>query len=221
MNMETAFGHRGRRGFGILAVAAALFLSGCSVTYIPVSWGMGERVKEISSRDELLNILFTRYDPKRLLLRVDGESFNEVLTADEAKLRLGAYRPEKKLVYRNLEADLDDAGLRDLLVHEVAHHVWFNFMNLDQQADWVSHLVRNPAPWQMMVRLTYRNPKSHDPEDFAYTIQFARPADIEMLADLGLMSRDEATRVIRTIPPDPLYREIVGSAEGADGIARK
>ena len=67
-------------------IAIAILLAGCSttVTYVPISWGMGEAVKSLTLQDEFLKVLFNRYDPGRNTLRVSGDSFYEVLTADEA-----------------------------------------------------------------------------------------------------------------------------------------
>lgn len=175
----------------LFLLAAALFLTGCSTTYIPVSWGMGERVQRISRDDATLAILFKRYDPARKTLRVMADSFDEAMMPSEVKHHQGAYRPDLQLIYRNLYLEYSDLELRNLMVHELAHHVWFTRLSREAQQEWHDHLLRHPSPWQDVVRRSYPNPASFDAEDFAFTVEFARETDIAMLVYLKVISPAE------------------------------
>jgi hypothetical protein len=183
-----------------LVMIIALLLTGCSttVTYIPISWGMGEKVKNLTQQDEFLKVLFNRYDPERTTLRVSGESFYEVLTPDTAAKRQGAYRTATHLIYRNFEKKLSDQELRSVMTHEIAHHVWFNFLKPEQKTAWQAHLEKNPSEWQKIVRQDYPEKNLHAAEDFAFTIAAPRKTDIEMLASLGVISAKERDAVLRT-----------------------
>lgn len=169
----------------------ALLAAGCATTYVPVSWEYGEKVKELSHSDLTLATLFDRYDAGRTTLRVGGTSFDEVMLPNEVKYHLGAYRPDTKLIYRNLYNKYNDIELRDLLTHEFAHHVWFNFMTPPQRAQWHEHLALHPSPLQHMVRSVYKDPSQFESEDFAFTVEYARPVDIEELARLQVITGQE------------------------------
>ena len=178
-----------RAAFALIAAAAVL--AGCATTYIPVSWGMGERVQRISRSDPTLAVLFKRYDPERKTLRVIGESFDEAMMPSEVKHHQGAYRSDLQIIYRNLYLEYADQELRNLVVHELAHHVWFTGFSPAQRREWKAHLERHPSPWQTVVRRVYGNPASHDAEDFAFTVEFARETDIAMLVSLNVISAVE------------------------------
>jgi hypothetical protein len=181
-----------------LSVVSLLVLltCGCATTYVPVSWGFGKKVQELSRSDLTLATLFERYDPKRQTLRVGGDSFDEVMFPGEVKHHLGAYRPDTKLIYRNLYKDYNDRDLRDLMVHELAHHVWYNFMSPGQREMWRVHLSINPTPLQDMVRSVYSRPADYDTEDFAFTVEYPRPVDIEQLARLKIISDQERDAIL-------------------------
>jgi len=175
----------------------AMLTGGCQTTYIPVSWEMGEKVQNLSRSDVTLATLYSHYDPSRQTLRVDGASFEEVMMPSEVDHHLGAYRPDTKLIYRNIYHQFSDNDLRDLMVHEFAHHIWFNSMNAEQRELWKQHLVANPTPLQDMVRRVYKSPAQYDTEDFAFTIEYARPVDIEELATLNLITAEERDAILK------------------------
>lgn len=177
-----------------------LLAAGCATTYVPVSWGDGDRVQKMSHSDVTLGTLFGRFDPERTTLRMDGESFDEVMMPSEVKYHLGAYRPDTKLIYRNLYRKYSDLEMRDLLVHEFAHHIWFTHMSKRQQELWRIYLVMNPTPLQTMVRTTYPQATDWDTEDFAFTIQYARPADIEELVKLDVISAEDGEKILKILP---------------------
>lgn len=179
-------------GFKILCISLLMLLvCGCATAYVPVSWGMGERVQRLSRSDVTLSMLFDRYDPQRETLRVRGDSFEQVMMPDEVKFHLGAYVPETKLIYRNLYKEYSDEELRDLMLHELAHHVWFSAMSPRKRAQWSEHLHYHPSPLQLMVRRIYPVPASWEAEDFAFTVEYARSVDINALANLDLISAPE------------------------------
>lgn len=181
----------------IVVGAIAAMLAGCATTFIPISWGMREKVLGLSLQDEVLRILFQRYDPERTTLRVAGESFDIVEGQHDDWRYVGAYRKEYRLIYRNLEAVLDDQDLRNVMVHELAHHIWFNFLTPVQKEGWCRYLQENPSKWQALVRRIYEDETLHDTEDFAYTVEFPRNADIEELARLGIITKDEMHSWVR------------------------
>ncbi len=166
-------------------------LSGCAAVYVPVSWEYSNEVQKLTRSDMLLVILYDRYDPDRLTLRGNGTSFQEVLMPVEVKHHLGAYRKDTKLIYRNLYNEYTTTGLRDLLAHEFAHHIWFSSMTPVQRDQWEEHLVRNPSPLQVMVRRVYSRSTDYAAEDFAFTVQSARPVDIKALAVIGVITIKE------------------------------
>jgi hypothetical protein len=166
-------------------------LSGCAAVYVPVSWDYSNEVQKLTRSDMLLVILYDRYDPDRLTLRGNGTSFQEVLMPVEVEHHLGAYRKDTKLIYRNLYNEYTTAGLRDLLAHEFAHHIWFSSMTPLQHDQWEVHLMRNPTPLQVMVRRVYGRSTDYAAEDFAFTVQSARPVDIKELAVIGLITIKE------------------------------
>lgn len=195
----------------------ALSLGGCATTYVPISWNFGEQVQTLSRTDPILAVLFNRYDPARETLRVSGASFDEVMMPSEVKYHLGAYRRDTKLIYRSLYQEYSDQDLRDLMVHEFAHHIWFGFMSPQLREKWVVYLANNPAPIQGMVRNSYSS-QEYDTEDFAFAVEYARPVDILELARLNIISSQECERIlsgyvlsqphllqssIRTAPSDP------------------
>lgn len=188
----------------IVAGAIAAMLAGCAITFIPISWGMREKVLRLSQQDEVLCILFRRYDPERKTLRVDGASFDIVEMQHRDWKYEGAYRPEHRLIYRNLDAVLDDRDLRNVMTHEMAHHIWFCFLTAEQKAGWCRHLQENPSGWQTMVRRTYEDKRLYDAEDFAYTVEFPRKADIEALARLAIITEDEMRRWLQANTPAEL-----------------
>jgi hypothetical protein len=175
----------------VVAFLLALILAGCATTYVPISWDLGDRVRQLTRSDLTLAILFERYDPQRLTLRIAGDSFDEVMMPSEVKHHLGAYRRDKKLIYRNLYQSYTDAELRDLLVHEFAHHIWFSFLNPKQRLDWGRHLGQHPSPLQDMVRSTYSNPEEFAAEDFAFTVEYARSIDLEKLWQMTVITQEE------------------------------
>lgn len=179
----------------------SLMLSGCAAVYVPVSWDYSNEVQKLSRSDMLLVILYDRYDPDRLTLRGSGTSFQEVLMPVEVKHHLGAYRKDTKLIYRNLYNEYTTASLRELIAHEFAHHIWFSSMTPGQREQWEDHLVRNPSPLQVMVRRVYGRSTDYAAEDFAFTVQSARPTDIKELAVIGLITiKERDTLLAREIP---------------------
>ena len=190
----------------------ALSLSGCAATYVPISWNLGSKVRKLSRSDLTLAILFNRYDPQRTTLRVAGESFDEVMMPSEVKHHLGAYRRDKKLIYRNLYQEYNDRDLRDLIVHEFSHHIWFTAMSPAQREEWEEHLERNPSPLQVMVRQVYQNPADYDTEDFAFTVEYARRVDIEELAHLNIITVEERDAILEQLQPAPQQQVTQGSA---------
>jgi hypothetical protein len=181
--------------FAVITLLAQL-TCGCATTFVPISWGFGEKVQQLSRSDLTLVTLFDHYDPQRTTLRVGGASFDEVMMPSEVKHHLGAYRPDTKLIYRNLYNDYNDHDLRDLMVHELAHHIWFSFMSQEQRGQWRAHLTSNPSHLQGMVRRVYSRPADYDTEDFAFTVEFARPVDIEELARLKIISVQERDAIL-------------------------
>ena len=175
----------------------ALLSSGCTTTYVPVSWGLGDRVKQYSRSDLFLATLFNRYDPDRSTLRVTGNSFDEPTMPSEVKHHLGAYRPDTKLIYRNLYQEYSDRELRSLMLHELAHHVWYTGMSTDQQQQWEGHLFEYPSPLQAMVRRVYPLSSSYGTEDFAYTVEHARKVDIEALARIKIITNAERDALLK------------------------
>lgn len=184
----------------LTASLLVLSLQGCATTYIPVSWGMTEKVQQASRTDVTLATLFNRYDPQRTTLRVNGKSFDEVMMPEQVKYHLGAYRRDTKQIYKNLYREYNDVELRDLLVHELAHHIWFNHMSNKQQNRWRRYLALNPSPLQVMVRSTYNRPAEWDSEDFAYVVEYARPDDLEELAKLEVLTRQECDKLLLALP---------------------
>ena len=182
-------------------LSLSLMLSGCAAVYVPISWDYSNEVQKLSRSDMLLVILYDRYDPDRLTLRGTGTSFQEVLMPVEVKHHLGAYRKDTKLIYRNLYNEYTTAGLRDLLAHEFAHHIWFSSMTPSQREQWEEHLVRNPSPVQVMVRRVYGRLTDYAAEDFAFTVQSARPVDIKELAVIGLITIKERDNLLAMAIP--------------------
>jgi hypothetical protein len=179
----------------------ALALGGCAATYVPISWGMGEKVQELSRSDPTLAVLFNRFDPGRDTLRVSGDSFGEVMMPSEVPYHLGAYRAETKLIYRNLYENYSDRDLRDLMLHEFAHHIWFSAISVNQRKQWQTHLEEHPTPLQTLVRRVYPLPSDHDAEDFAFTVQHARQVDIEELVRMKIITSEERAALIAALQP--------------------
>lgn len=179
-------------------MSLSLVLNGCSAAYVPVSWDYYNEVHKLSRSDMLLAILYDRYDPDRNTLRGNGTSFQEVLMPAEVKHHLGAYRNDTKLIYRNLYNEYTTADLRTLLAHEFAHHIWFSSMTSVQREQWKEHLVRNPSPVQIMVRRVYGRLTDYAAEDFAFTVESARPVDIKELAVVGLITIKERDTLLAT-----------------------
>jgi hypothetical protein len=190
-------------------------LGGCATTYVPISWNFGEKVQSLSRTDPVLAILYDRYDPARETLRVSGASFDEVMMPSEVKHHLGAYRPDTKLIYRSLYQEYSDQGLRDLMVHEFAHHIWFAFLSPELRAKWVDYLGNNPAPIQSLVRRAY-DYRQYDSEDFAFVVEYARPGDIQELARLKVITDQECERLLAGATPAP-HRGMQSSTRGASG----
>ncbi|QWV93543.1 SprT-like domain-containing protein [Geomonas oryzisoli] len=199
-------------------VIMALILGGCATTYVPISWGKGDTVKKLSKEDLFLSALFNRYDPDRSTLRVSGASFEEVMMPAEVKFHLGAYRPDTKLIYRNLFQQYSDEQLRSVILHELAHHVWHNGMTPQQHEEWRQYLTANPTPMQSMVRSTYKPGSDFDSEDFAYAVEFARPRDIEELVQLKIITVEERDRIMKAKFPENAApstgKPLVRTAEG-------
>ena len=176
----------------------ALTVSGCSTTYVPISWGFGEQVRQISRSDQFLTALFNRYDPDRKTLRVSGESFSEVMMPSEVRSHVGAYRRDTRLIYRNYYQQYTEEQLRSLMLHELAHHVWYTGMNQKQHEQWLVHLRKHPSPQQSMVRRLYGPEADLDSEDFAFTVQNARPVDLEELAGLNVITLQERDALLKS-----------------------
>lgn len=174
----------------------ALALGGCATTYVPISWYQGKRVQRLSRSDQTLSVLYEHYDPQRKTLRVSGNSFDEAMWPSEVKYHLGAYRKDSQLIYSNLYQSYSDPELRDLMLHEFAHHIWFQGMNQQQREQWMSYLAQHPSPLQQMVRSVYSQPEEYDTEDFAFTIEYARPSDIQELAKLNLITPQESDQIV-------------------------
>lgn len=179
-----------------------LALTGCATTYVPISWGQGDGIKKLSREDLFLSILFNRYDPDRSTLRVAGTSFDEVMMPDEVKFHLGAYRPDTKIIYRNLYKEYNSDQFRALLLHELSHHVWYNGLTTLQREEWRLHLATNPTAYQPMVRSTYKAGTDYDSEDFAFAMEHARPIDIQQLATLKVITPEERDRILKQKFPD-------------------
>jgi hypothetical protein len=178
----------------MVAVALATVLAGCApVPFVPISWGMRDRVLALSREDVALAILYARYDPGRETLRIDGPSFDEFERLENATSG-GAYRQDVQLIYRNSETRLNGRELRNTIVHEFAHHIWCRYLTGEQKEEWRAYLQRHPNRWQVMVRKVYPDPQQHDGEDFAYTVEFPRAEDIAELAGLRVITADEAER---------------------------
>jgi hypothetical protein len=202
----------------VVLLLPVVTLGGCATTYVPVSWSMGDKVQQLSRSDQTLAILFNRYDPARVTLRVAGASFDEVMMPSEVKFHLGAYRKDTKLIYRNLYQEFNDGALRDLMLHEFAHHIWFSAMTPKQQGRWGEHLEQNPSPLQSRVRQTYYQPSEYAPEDFAFTVEYARPIDLEELARMDLITPEERDIMLSEVkPPDPTARQQGGPGPSANG----
>lgn len=176
-----------------IAIAAliVMLLDGCATTYVPISWDHREKVMQLSRSDKALSILFQRYDPQRETLRTGGTSFAEVMWPGQVQHHLGAYRKESRLIYRNLYREFSDTELRDLILHEFAHHIWFQYLSTPQRDHWVEHLLKNPSSVQDLVRSSYRNPGDYDSEDFAFTMQQLRPIDILELTRMNVVTEPE------------------------------
>jgi hypothetical protein len=202
-----------------VALLLALILTGCATTYVPISWDLGDRVQQLTRSDLTLAVLFGRYDPQRLTLRIAGDSFDEVMMPSEVKHHLGAYRRDKKLIYRNLYQNYTDAELRDLLVHEFAHHIWFSFMNQKQRLDWAQHLGQHPSPLQDMVRSAYRNPEDFAAEDFAFTVEYARSIDLEKLSQMTIITQEECQLLLAEQRRSPHPTLEAGKAVVTQGAA--
>jgi hypothetical protein len=206
------------KGFVSLLVAGifATILAGCATTFIPISWGMRDKVLRLSQQDEVLKILFHRYDPERKTLRVDGASFDIVEMLHKDWRFEGAYRREYQLIYRNLEVTPGDSDLRNILAHEMAHHIWANFLTKEQKKGWCQYLQENPSRWQALVRSIYTDARSYDDEDFAYAVEFPRKTDVEALARLAIITEDEMRRWVRanstSEPPESqMWLKVSGS----------
>ncbi|HIJ95501.1 MAG TPA: hypothetical protein HPP94_07160 [Desulfuromonadales bacterium] len=198
-------------------LSLSLLLSGCAAVYVPVSWDYSNEVQKLSRSDVLLVILYDRYDPDRQTLRGTGTSFQEVLMPVEVKHHLGAYRKDTKLIYRNLYNEYTIAGLRELIAHEFAHHIWFSSMTPGQREQWEDHLARNPSPVQVMVRRAYGRPTDYAAEDFAYSVQSARPVDIKELAVIGLITiKERDTLLAMEIPRQISHPSRLNSAAHPD-----
>lgn len=187
------------RAFFMALFLLSLLMGGCTATYIPISWGMGEKVQHLSRSDLVLSILYQRYDSKRQTLAVSGASFNEVMMPSEVQHHQGAYRFDTKLIYRNLYQEYTDQQLRNLMVHELAHHIWYVHMTPQQRLDWGTHLDENPTPLRDMVRRNYKRPEDHPTEDFAFSLEYAREVDIEELARLKLLTEEERDKILKEI----------------------
>jgi hypothetical protein len=64
-------------------------------------------------------------------------------------------------------------------------------MTPSQREQWGEHLVRNPSPAQIMVRQVYPRFTDYAAEDFAFTVESARPLDIRELAVIGVITVTE------------------------------
>lgn len=169
----------------------ALMLAGCSTTYVPISWGQGDLAKKLSREDPFLRLLFDRYDPQRSTLSVSGASFDEVMMPSEVKYHLGAYRRDSKLIYRNLYQEYTRDQLCSLMLHEFSHHIWYFGMKQEQRDAWRAHMAAHPTALQAIVRSTYRPGSDFDTEDFAFTVEHARPVDLDELATLKIITPED------------------------------
>ncbi|WP_136515363.1 hypothetical protein [Geomonas edaphica] len=169
----------------------ALMLAGCSTTYVPVSFGQGDLAKKLSHEDPFLRLLFDRYDPQRSTLSVSGPSFDEVMMPSEVKDHLGAYRRDSKVIYRNLYQEYTRDQLCSLMLHEFSHHIWYYGMKQEQRDAWRAHMAAHPTALQALVRSTYRPGSDFDTEDFAFTVEHARPVDLDELATLQIITPDD------------------------------
>lgn len=179
----------------------ALLISGCATTYVPISWGNGDLVKKLSREDLFLSTLFNRYDPDRSTVRVSGPSFDEVMMPSEVKYHLGAYRADTKLIYRNLFHEYSEGQMRSVMLHELAHHVWYNGMSSQQRDEWRQYLSTNPTKLQAMVRSSYKQGSDYDSEDFAFAVEYARPSDIDELATLKVITPEERDKIMKAAFP--------------------
>lgn len=195
----------------LVVLLLALSTSACSTTYVPVSWGFGEQVRRNSRSDLFLATLFNRYDPERVTLRVSGASFDEVMMPSEVKYHLGAYRRDTRLIYRNLYQQYDEGQLRSLMLHELAHHVWYTGMTSQQRAQWQAHLAKHPSQYQLMVRRVYQPGSDYDTEDFAFTVEHARPVDIEALASINVITQEERDALMKERFPPVLPAAVQGA----------
>ena len=186
-----------------------------ATTYVPISWYSGDKVRGFSRSDPTLAILFDRYDPERKTLSGSGESFDEVMMPSEVEHHLGAYRQDTKLIYRNLYLEYSDRELRDLMVHEFSHHIWYTAMSQKQREEWGEHLNHNPSPLQTMVRHVYQNPAEYGTEDFAFTVEYARPVDIRELAQLQLITDEECDTMLAELKPPSQPAALMGGAATA------
>jgi hypothetical protein len=219
-----------RRGAAIRNMAAlfllALSLSGCSATYVPISWNFGDKVQQLSRDDVTLAILFNHYDPDRTTLRVAGASFDEVMMPSEVKYHLGAYRQDSRIIYTNLYQKYSDIELRDLMVHEFSHHIWFTSMSAQQREAWGTHLANNPSPLQAMVRQVYHNSADFNAEDFAFTVEYAREIDIRELARLNIITPEQSNSIVAQLPErhhilPQLAVKSATAAESSGAVANK
>jgi hypothetical protein len=192
--------HKGFMPLLVIGIIVAI-LAGCATTFIPISWGMRDKVLRLSQQDEVLKLLFHRYDPERKTLRVDGASFDIVEMPHKDWRFEGAYRREYRLIYRNLEVMPADGDLRNILAHEMAHHIWANFLTKEQKEGWCHYLQKNPSRWQALVRSIYTDARSYDDEDFAYSVEFPRKIDVEALSRLAIITEDEMRRWVRVNTP--------------------
>lgn len=183
----------------LLFLLLALVTGGCATTFVPISWGFGDKVQQLSRSDLFLKTLFDRYDPGRSTLRVAGASFDQVMMPSQVKHHLGAYRRDTKLIYRSLYQEYSDAQLRTLMLHELSHHIWYSGMNESQREQWRSHLRQNPSPLQAMVRRVYSQNYDYDTEDFAFTVEFARQVDLEALATVNVIGSDERDAIMKDL----------------------
>jgi hypothetical protein len=197
----------------VAACLLALLGTGCTATYVPISWGIGDKVKSLSRSDTTLLTLYNHYDPDRQTLRVSGTSFDEVMMPSEVEHHLGAYRADTKLIYRNLYRSFSDEALRDVMVHEFAHHIWFNFMSGKQREEWRTHLTANPTSLQEMVRRVYPRPSDYDTEDFAFTVEYARPVDINQLALMKIITEEERDIILKARFPERSAAKVQGSQQ--------
>lgn len=186
-----------------LLVLWSLIGTGCATTYIPISREYRAQVHQMSRSDVTLSILFERFDPQRGTLRGGEESFNETMWPSEVPHHLGAYRTDTDLIYTNLYLTYSNDQLRELLIHELAHHIWFKAMSDTQRQGWTDYLAANPSPDQETVRRNYLHPQEFPAEDFAFTIQHARPADYRELEHLHLLTGQESDALVAEVTKFP------------------